>query len=522
MKKSLLAIENVSKNYPGVLAVDRVTLDFSRGEIVGLVGKNGAGKSTIIRIIAAVEKPDTGKIIFDGILSNFMNAQQVRAKGLAFVHQELNDIPILTIAENIGLGLGYPKKLRLLTDRKRLCDQARVALAKLHMDIDPMRKIGTLSLAQRRMVMIARALVTRAKLIVLDEPTASLNGREIEELHAVARRLKDAGVCIIYVSHRLQEILDLTDRVVVMRNGRIVGQQSTKSLDEVRLISLIAGRNLRFESNDHETQDSPMLKGWPVLNVTNIDPLQSGSPFSLTLQRGEILGLAGLAGSGRTETVRQIIGADFSPNVEHRLDGKTVLIRGPADALKNGIAIVPENRRSEGIIFGFSVSKNITLSSLYSRRFTPRFPVPSRSAEETGAKALVDRLEIKTPSVREKIQNLSGGNQQKAILARCLAADVQVLILDEPTHGIDVDAKLEIYALIKELAESGTSIILISSELQELVHLSNRALILREGLLVGELEGNNLTEAEILRTCFGGVKANQIGGTSTDICASAG
>lgn len=495
----LLALSNICKSYPGVVAADQVAMKFKAGEIVGLVGKNGAGKSTVIRIIAGVEQPDEGIIAVGGEFVASLTAQEARKHKLAFVHQELIDVPMLTVAENIGLGLGYPKKWGLWIDKRTLNDRALYVLAQINMDIDPARKVSTLSVAQRRMVMIARALVNQAKLIVLDEPTASLTDREIAELYIVIRDLKKQGVCIIYVSHRLQEIMDLTDRVIVMRDGKIAAGEVTKNLNEAKLISLIVGADKKQEISKPE---NIKIYDEQLLEVINLDPLELGVEFSLSVRKGEILGLAGLAGSGRTEVARQIVGADYHTNIKHLVKSKPVHIRNPADALKHGIALVPEDRRNEGALLNFSIDHNITLSSLKGRRVFSALPFPSYSAEKKWSQRFIDQLGIKTPSGKQIVSGLSGGNQQKVVLARCLAANVDILILDEPTHGVDVGAKEEIYDLIFQLAASGAAIILISSELQELVHLTNRALVLREGYMVGELSGDDLTEQNVLELCF--------------------
>lgn len=496
----IVALKSITKHYPGVVAVDDVDMDFHAGEIVGLVGKNGAGKSTVIRIMAGVETADNGILSIDGLVTAFVNTHQATDHGLAFVHQELNDVPMLSVAENILLGLGYPRRFGIAVDRLALFVKAARVLAKLHMKIAPERLVSTLSVAERRMVMIARALAQNAKLLVLDEPTASLTDREIDELTSVIRKLREDGVCIVYVSHRLQEVLDLTDRVVVMRDGKVVGGSVTSSLSEDALVTMIVG-HAAVPGNAASERPSNGF-GDVALEVGNIDPFNRGRAFSLSVKRGEVLGLAGLAGSGRTEAVRQIIGADPNPAITHQLEGHTAIIRNPADAISLGIALVPEDRRGQGALLDFSISQNITLSSLKSLRGISGIPIPSQAAERACADTFLAQLSIIAPSRNELASNLSGGNQQKVVLGRCLATDVDVLILDEPTHGIDVDAKESIYALIRNLASAGKAIILISSELPELVALADRALVLREGVLAGELAGQDLTEQNILSLCF--------------------
>lgn len=502
MTKRIVTLKSLSKSYPGVVAADAVSIDFFADEIVGLVGKNGAGKSTIIRIMAGVERPDHGVIAIEKAIMPYLTTGEAMLHGLSFVHQELNDVPMLTVAENILLGFGYPKTAGLWINRTEMYATASAALAKIHMDIDSARKVASLSVAERRMVMIARALVNNTKMIVMDEPTASLTDSEIDELHAVVRKLKKDGVCVVYVSHRLQEVMELTDRVVVMRDGRVVGSADTDSIDQAQLINMIVGADIKPVAPAGLRKQCRTTLAKPALRVDNIDPFRSGNEFSIELLSGEVLGLAGLAGSGRTETVRQIIAADYNLRVHHFISGEKKDIRNPADALAQKIALVPEDRRNEGALLSFSIASNISLSSLKNSRHHKRYPFPSKVLEGNLARKLFDRLSIKTPSADRKVAELSGGNQQKVVLARCLAADVDVLILDEPTHGIDVGAKEEIYQLIGQLADEGKSIILISSDLPELIRLADRAVVLREGERVGDLKGADLTEHNVLQMCF--------------------
>lgn len=501
MTERIVTLKSVSKQYPGVVAADAVSMDFFAGEIVGLVGKNGAGKSTIIRIMAGVERPDHGIIAIGKTILPYLTTGEAKSHGLSFVHQELHDVPMLTVAENILIGFGYPKTAGVLINRNEMCVAARAALAKIHMDIDPARKLASLSVAERRMVMIARALVNNTKMIVMDEPTASLTDGEINELHAALRKLKQDGVCVVYVSHRLQEVMALTDRVIVMRDGRVVGNADTDSIDQAQLIEMIVGTHIKPIFSDRRKLHRA-ISAKPRLRVENIDPFRTGNEFAIDVFQGGILGIAGLAGSGRTEAVRQIIGADYNPRVTHLLCGAKKDIRNPSDALTQKIALVPEDRRHEGALLGFSIANNISLSSLTNSRHHKRYPFPSKVLEGNLARRLFDRLSIKASTADQKVAELSGGNQQKVVLARCLAADVNVLILDEPTHGIDVGAKEEIYQLIEQLVDEGKSIILISSDLPELIRLADRAVVLREGQHVGELKGADITEHEILRMCF--------------------
>ena len=496
---SLLSIRNISKAYPGVTAASAVNLDVGAGEIVGLVGKNGAGKSTIIRIIAGVENPDTGEILLNDIPVQFQSAAEATRAGVAVVHQELNDIPTLSVGENILLGLRYPKRFGLI-DRRRLRDKARAALDAIHMDIDIDQAVSNLSIAERRMIMIARGIAAQAKVMVLDEPTASLSDSEIADLFAVIRRMQEAGVGVVYVSHRLEEILSLTDRVSVMRDGALVEDQRTATLDENSLVSLISGKAAPppIEREACQASQSDEL----AIEVSGIVPLPGRPAISLRAHHGEVIGLAGLAGAGRTEILRQIMGADANPQIRHKIKGKDVAIRSPQDAWKQGIALVPEDRRTQGAILPFSVAHNVTIASLRQVRSWKRVAWPSKTSELTVANRFMGKLKIKAASPETRIGTLSGGNQQKAILARCLTAHAEILLLDEPTHGVDVDAKDEIYRLIRRLAAQGHAIIIVSSELKELAGLVDKALVLREGHHIATLEGSQITEDEILNRCF--------------------
>jgi len=496
---ALLSLRDISKSYPGVVAASSVDLSLAAGEILGLVGKNGAGKSTIIRIIAGVEQPDSGQIAIEGEAVHLSCAMDATRAGIAVVHQELGGIPSLSVAENIMLGLGYPKKYGLI-DRKRLRDKAQLALDAMQLKLDVDRSVASLSIAQRRMVMIARGIAADAKVVVLDEPTASLTETEIVDLFAVIKRMQANGVGIVYVSHRLGEVLELTSRVAVMRDGKLVSDRVTHELDEASLVELISGKDALGTTPSNASRGKVL--GDLILKATGLSPLTGCPPITLTAQRGEIVGLAGLAGSGRSEILRQIMGADANLNVSHEIGGVPVKIGNPRDAWSHGIALVPEDRRTQGAILQFSIARNVTLASLRKHRLSRFGRFPSKTKENSVTRQLIKELKIKVSNTETKIGTLSGGNQQKAILARCLAADADILLLDEPTHGVDVDAKQEIYRVIRELAASGKAIIVVSSELREIEGLVDRALIMRDGHHVATLEGDDVTEKAVLTHCF--------------------
>lgn len=496
---SLLSLQSISKTYPGVVAADAVNLSVASGEVLGLVGKNGAGKSTIIRIIAGVEKADQGSLLINGDLIELGQAADATRAGIAVVHQELGDVPSLTVGENILLGLGYPRRLGLI-DKTELRKRAIAALAEINMAIDVDRPVSSLSIAQRRMVMLARGVAANAKIVVLDEPTASLTDTEIADLFVVVRRMQAAGVGIIYVSHRLDEILQLTSRVAVMRDGVLVEDRATKTLTEAMLVGLISGRG--EDAVKRHTREPKQRPCDIALTVEGIVPLKGAPSLNLVVHTGEIVGLAGLAGSGRSEILHQIMGADPNDRISHTINGKSVTIKSPRDAWSNGIALVPEDRRTQGAILQFTIARNVTLASMRKHRFSRDLFFPSTHKENVVTRQLIEELKIKVSSTGTRIGTLSGGNQQKAILARCLAADADILLLDEPTHGVDVSAKEEIYRVIRELAERGKAIIIVSSELKEIEGLVDRALVIRDGHHVATLEGDAVTEDAVLTHSF--------------------
>jgi ABC-type sugar transport system ATPase subunit len=423
---------------------------------------------------------------------------------MAFVHQDLHDVPDLSVAENVMLGLGFPRRAGVFIDWVALRRQAVEVMRRLEIDIDPKMVVGGLSIAMQRMVMIARGLAQQATLLVLDEPTASLTDEEIEHLFGVIRRLRDDGIGVVYVSHRLEEIFEIADRVVVMRNGRIVADEPTDSIDRRTLIGHITGheqdetaieRRLRHGIGDRP--DNPV-----VLEVEGITAPSGVVDCSFDLRAGEILGLAGLVGAGRTELVRAIFGADRRTAGTIRVHGREETMKDPVAAMKAGLALLPEDRKTQGNVMDFSVRHNITLASLKVHRILPRLPMPSGSLERTEAARIIERLGIATPHDRQQVRLLSGGNQQKVVIAKWLSHGADILIFDEPTHGVDVDGKEEIYDVMEELAAHGAAVILISSEFSELVGLCHRVLVMHEGRFIGELEGDEVTESAIVELCF--------------------
>jgi len=489
----LLEVRGVSKEFPGVRALDDVSIDVREGEILGLVGENGAGKSTLIKIVGGLYQPDAGELVWRGEpVAHWSPVQAVRL-GIEVVPQELSLAPMLSAGENMFIG-HYPSR----SGRVRwssLHREAKEIGARLGLTADLHRPAGSLSPAQQRLVMIGRALARKARLLILDEPTVSLPEDEVGLLLDVVRKLRDDGVSVIYVSHRLEEVLELTDRTTVMKDARVVETRPTAGLDKPELMRLIVGRSLDeiFPPHGHALSAQPLLR---------VRGLSGGrvKDVSFDLFPGEVLGIAGLVGAGRTEVVRMLFGADKRDSGMVELDGEPLRLRSPRDAIRHGLALLPEDRRNQGGLVELSVAANVTLPSL--RRFAWLRTVLRHRAEYRAVAERVAELHVATPSVRQPLKYLSGGNQQKVLIAKWLMTEARVFVFDEPAVGIDVGAKREIYGLVAELARRGAGVIVISSELEEIVGLCQRVVVLREGRPVGELHGAEVSEPAILRLCY--------------------
>jgi ABC-type sugar transport system ATPase subunit len=492
-------VRGLRKVYPGVVALDGADLAIPGGSILGLLGKNGAGKSTMIKVLAGVVAPDEGEILVDGEAVALHSPHDAAAQGFAFVHQELADVPNLTVAENVGLGLGYPTYPGGLVKRRALRRWAKGVLDRLEADIDPGAALTSLSIAQRRLVTIARGLAADARTFVLDEPTASLTEDEIEHLHKVLRSLRADGVGIVYVSHRLDEIFAVTDRVTVMRDGHTVFSSATADLDKAALIEKITGSAITPEQRARHV----LPEGAPeLMRVEGMSAPGVVEDVSFTLRAGELLGIAGLVGAGRTELMRLIFGADDAASGRVVLRGEELRIRSPRDAMAAGLALLPEDRKEQGAVLDFSVRKNVTLTTMPRFRVARGVPLPNERRERATTRDLVQRLKIKVANPEHPMRYLSGGNQQKAVLAKWLGSEADVFIFDEPTHGIDVEGKEEIYDLMTELATRGKGVIFISSEFTELVGACNRVLVMRDGRVVSQLEGSAITDAALVGLCY--------------------
>lgn len=495
----LLRLRGITKSYPGVMALQGADLDIEAGSVLGLLGKNGAGKSTLINVLAGAVKPDSGEIQLDGKVVEIENSHRSTALGLAFMHQELEDVPNLSVAENVHLGLGFPRRAGLFVDRRKMARQTKEVLARLEADIDPRTELAALTIVDRRLVMIARALAAEAQAIFLDEPTASLTDDDVEHLHNVVRRVRDDGVAVVYVSHRLEEIAAITDRVAIMCDGQTVATAATAEMTKAQMIEHITGSATPVEKRNPR----PIEIGEEILSVKGLTRPGFVNDASLTLRRGEILGIAGLVGAGRSELARLISGADRPAAGEIRVAGKRVRLRSPRNALAAGIALLPEDRRNEGAVLDFSLRKNVTLPTLTRHRMAKGIPIPRRGSERRAAERSREELGIKIANVDEPVRHLSGGNQQKAIVAKWLEKNADILIFDEPTLGVDVDGKSEIYDLMEKLAAEGKGVIFISSEFTELVGVCSRIVVMREGSLTAELTRDDINAPRLVQLCYG-------------------
>ncbi|MEW6226548.1 MAG: sugar ABC transporter ATP-binding protein [Bacillota bacterium] len=496
MSELLLEMHRITKRFPGVTALDGVSLSAYAGEVLCLVGENGAGKSTLMKILSGVYQPDEGEIKLGGTAASIDSPRAALQLGVSTVYQEHKLIPNLSVAENIFFGrLPRLKSAPFLVDYKELRRITKEVLDALGIDLNPSRIVATLSSSQSQMVEIAKAYSVGAKITILDEPSAAITEAELLSLFEVMRRLKQQGRTFIYISHRLHEIFEIGDRVTVLKDGRLVG---TKAVDEVttrQLIGMMVGREVGmvFPPKDRRA-------GAELLRVENLSN-DTVKDCSIVVRSGEIVALAGLVGSGRSELAESIFGRRAITSGSISLEGKPIQIRAPRDAIQHGIGFITEDRKSTGLILNKSVSINISLAVL---KKLSRLGFVQSKAEREMVERKVDELGVKTPSIEQEVQYLSGGNQQKVVLSKWLVTDSKLLICDEPTKGIDVGTKQEFYQLLDGLARQGMGILLISSELPEVIGLADRVYVLREGRVVKELPGQNLTEEKVARYAMGG------------------
>jgi ribose transport system ATP-binding protein len=488
MAHALVQMEGVDKSFPGVQALSQAQFELLPGEVHALVGENGAGKSTLMKILAGVYTRDAGRILVKGHGAEIPNPRAAQLLGISMIHQELNLMPHLTVAQNVFIGREPRRLLPFVLDDRTQNARAQELLDLLNLDLDPRARVADLTVAKQQMVEIAKALSYDAAVLIMDEPTAALTDAEIADLFRIIRRLRDKGVGVVHISHRLEELKLISDRITVMRDGRTVDTVPTASTSIERIISMMVGRTI-FET-------APELPEHPsrevVLEARGLRRGRAIQDVSFRLHRGEILGFAGLIGAGRTEVARAIFGADRLDAGEVLVEGRPVQIRSPADAVRHGIAYLSEDRKRYGLALGMDVETNMVLSAL--RRFLGWLGWVRTADTRRNAERYVEALRIRTPSPRQLARNLSGGNQQKVVIGKWLTADTRVLIFDEPTRGIDVGAKSEIYKLLNELARQGKSIIMISSELPEVLRMSHRIVVMCEGRVTGELQAGPTQE----------------------------
>jgi ABC-type sugar transport system ATPase subunit len=497
----LLEARGISKSFAGVKALDDVQITVRRGKLNALVGENGAGKSTLMNVLAGVFPPDQGEIRLAGRAVRFRNPREAQEAGISIIFQELNLVPGLSVAENIFLGREPVGRLGLV-DYGRMNREARGLTDQLHLAVDPRTPVARLRVGAQQTVEIAKALSFRSRVIIMDEPTSAITEQEADLLFQIIGRVKQRGVGIIYITHKLDELSRIADDVTVMRDGRCIATRSFASVAHDELVRLMVGRELA-----ELFPQSAVEIGHEVLDVEGVSlrhPDRAGAfvvkDVSFRLRRGEVLGLFGLMGAGRTELLQTIFGLHPTRSVGRiAVDGQPVTIRSPQDAIAAGLALAPEDRRAEGLVLSMSVAENVSLPSL--RRLTRWGLLPLRCEHELAA-PYVHRLRVKTPSLRQPVRFLSGGNQQKVVLCKWLATEPKVLLLDEPTRGIDISAKKEIYALISELARSGLGVVMVSSELPEILAVADRILVLTEGRLVGEFSRGQATEEVILHVAL--------------------
>ena len=493
-----LKLENITKSFPGVLAVENVALEAYPGEILALAGENGAGKSTLMNVLSGALLADSGRILLDGQEVKITSPRGAQELGIAMIHQELALIPQMTVAQNIFLGREPRTAWRILVDTQKLYADARAILNRLDLDFATTALIADLSIAQRQMVEIAKAISFQSRIIILDEPTSALSDREADKLFALMRSLREQGVTLIYISHRMEEIFNISDRVAVMRDGRLIGVKPTKDLTVYTVVQMMVGRELKdFFPKTHAERGEVVLEARHLRNRMRL------KDASFSLRMGEILGVAGLVGSGRTDLARVIFGADRLEGGEIQIQGKTVHIHSPQEAIRMGIGFMTEDRKAQGLFLGQSLRSNAAVTIL--ERFS-RLGFLGYRKINAWIRGVVEQLKIRTPSLEQRVRNLSGGNQQKVVLARWLAVNPKILILDEPTRGIDIASKAEIHALIGELAAKGMAILLISSELPEILGISDRILVMHEGRLVAELDRTEATPDRIMQAATGQIQ----------------
>ena len=485
----ILSIKNVSISFPGVKALDDVSIECQRGSVHGIVGENGAGKSTLMKILSGVYTKDPGTVVFDGETIEHTTPIQALKRGLSIIYQEFNLVNTLTVGENIFLG-----RFSEMKGMRNIHKKARELLDSIGSTINTNKLVGELSAAEKQMVEITKALSFNSKLIIMDEPSSSLTADELKRLFTIIGDLRQKGVTVLYISHKLDEIFELCDIVTIIRDGKVIDTKPVGELNRNELITKMIGREI-----ENEFPPRPHCVAETLMEVKTIRTRKL-KDISFALKKGEILGFVGLVGAGRTEIIRAIYGADKAKELKIQLNGKSANIKKPVQAIKEGLGLVPEDRKLQGLVLPFSVQANITMASL---KNITKFGFVNSSKESDICDRQIKNLAVKTPSSRTKALKLSGGNQQKCIMGRWFEIDPDILILDEPTRGIDVGTKYEIYVLIKEIAEKGGSVIMISSELPEVLAMSNRVLTICEGRITGEFNPESDSAHDIMSAAIG-------------------
>lgn len=490
--KPFVEFRGITKTFPGVKALSDVSIDFYPGKVHVLLGENGAGKSTIVKIISGVYQADQGELFVSGEKQTFTNTRQALKKGISVIHQELSVIDDLTVAENIFLGREPKLANTGFIDRKMMYTQTKELLNSIGVEINPKQLVRKLTNGDKQMVEIARAVSQNSAMVIMDEPTSSLSDHEVQALFRVIQKLKRENVAMIYISHRMKEIAEIGDTITILRDGQLVKTMPLSETDEQSMIALMVGRKM----TQYYFKAEPPEKAQTVLSVKNLTEEGVFENVSFDLYQGEILGVSGLIGAGRTEVMRAIFGADRFTSGEIEVFGKKSVFTTPQQAIKAGIGLIPEDRRNQGLLLGKNLRINTSLASLMANS---NHGAIDFSWERSVTAEYIDKLHTKTPTDQALAKNLSGGNQQKVVIAKWLAAQVRILIMDEPTRGIDINAKAEIYALMKKFVENGGSIVMVSSELPEILGVSNRIMVMREGQVTKILDAQGATEKEIMQ-----------------------
>lgn len=494
MSRTLVSMEGIMKQFPGVLALDQCRFELHAGEVHALVGENGAGKSTMMKILTGVYKKDAGRIVYKGKEVEIANTKAAQNLGISIIHQELQLMPDLTIAQNIFIGREPRSMIPLFLDEHAINERTHALFQRMNLKLDPRTLVSELTVAKQQMVEIAKALSFKSELLIMDEPTAALTNSEIDELFRMIEQLRGEGVGIVYISHRMEELKRITDRITVMRDGTYIDTLRTANTTIDEIIALMVGRQIYTTSKPSVDGKKQQTK---VLEAKRLNRGSSIKDVSFHLNKGEIVGFAGLMGAGRTEVARAIFGADRLDSGEIFINGEKVNIKGPKDAVQYGIGYLSEDRKQFGLLVDMDVKTNISIASY--RSFRNSLGWMNQSRMERNAEKHVASLKIKTPNVDQRVKFLSGGNQQKVVIGKWLTRDCQILMIDEPTRGIDVGAKSEIYRLLDELVQQGKSIIMISSELPEILRISHRIIVMSEGRITGELSSEEATQEAIMK-----------------------